>query len=186
MTTTQRRAFVSFYGGDEQAVRWFIETWADRAQVFSPIVLHDAYNGELIDSNDTEYVIGRIRRDFVADATVTLLLLGPCTHSRRYVDWELKASLRQSKDSLPNGLLGVTLPGAPSSLWLPDRFLRNWDKNNDGSRYSKWYAAPETATQLWGWIEGAFAARRTRSHLIDNPVDRMRYNARCNVHSVTH
>ncbi len=54
-------------------------------------------------------VIGQIRTRYIADSTVTMVLVGRCTHSRRHVDWEIRASLRQGDVYTPNGLLGVNL-----------------------------------------------------------------------------
>lgn len=44
------------------------------------------------DSNNPEYIMRRIREEKLHDSTVTIVLIGNCTHSRRYVDWEIKAS----------------------------------------------------------------------------------------------
>ncbi|RKI09908.1 hypothetical protein D7Y15_22940 [Corallococcus sp. AB030] len=180
----KRRVFVSFYGGDEAEVLQFVSRWADRSGVFTPRILHDAYNGVFVDSNDTEYVIGRIRREFIGDSTVTMLLLGKCTHGRRYVDWELKASLRQGATYSPNGLLAISLPSAPERLYLPERFKKNWASDN--SKYARWYGPPSSAEQLSGWIEDAYVARTSRADLIENAQDRLLYNRRCRVHDETH
>lgn len=51
----------------------------------------------------------KIREQKLEDSTVTIVLVGSCTHSRRYVDWEVKASLQQGQ-SLPNGLITINLP----------------------------------------------------------------------------
>src|SRR4051812_30659698 len=106
--SVRRNVFISFYGGDEADVLAFTK-WASDGEALIPRILHHAYNGEIVDSKNTDYVMRRIREDFIGDATVTMVLVGTCTHSRRYVDWELKASLQQGRDSLPNGLLAVAL-----------------------------------------------------------------------------
>lgn len=181
----KRRVFVSFYGGDEHEVEAFCREWGDRQGVFTKRILHEAYTGDIVNSADAEYVIGRIRTDFLADSTVTLLLMGKCTHSRRYVDWELKATLRQGLSYTPNGLLAVQLPSVSGqSLHLPPRLDANLKPNNGG--YARYYVSPQSAAQLAGWIEDAFAARTTRAKLIVNSQDRMEYNAKCKVHDVTH
>ena len=60
----------------------------------------------LFDSNNPQYIMRKIREDKLEDSTVTIVLVGSCTHSRRYVDWEVKASL-QCGQSLPNGLIAI-------------------------------------------------------------------------------
>jgi hypothetical protein len=36
--------------------------------------------------------MSEIRRKYLGNASVTIVLIGSCTHSRRYVDWEIKLS----------------------------------------------------------------------------------------------
>lgn len=66
----------------------------------------------------------QIRNKYLKDSTVTIVLMGSCTHSRRYVDWEIKSSLRQG-ENIPNGLLGILLPSQNDSAYLPQRFEQN-------------------------------------------------------------
>jgi len=79
----------------------------------------------IIDSTDSDYVMRRIRELYIGDSTVTLVMLGKCTWARRYVDWEIQASLRAPQDGLPNGLLGIKLPTYPEGTGFPERFNRN-------------------------------------------------------------
>ena len=55
--------------------------------------------------------MAEIRRKYLLDSSVTILLIGSCTHSRRYVDWEIKSSLRRGMN-VPSGLLAYVLPSA--------------------------------------------------------------------------
>ncbi|HYG56480.1 MAG TPA: TIR domain-containing protein [Symbiobacteriaceae bacterium] len=177
----RRKVFISYYKGDQEAVQAFADKYSD---VFITKALGIGYDPQLIDSNDTEYVMGRIRTEFLADSTVTIVLVGSCTHSRRYVDWEIKASLRQGSVYTPNGLLGIMLPGN-SSVYLPRRFELNWERGEQNC-YARFRHMPATKDDLRRWIEDAFEARTTRAHLIENPQDRMGYNGKCLVHGVTH
>lgn len=172
----RRKVFISFYGVDESEVLDFV-SWADSQGVLIPRLLHESYTGDFVNSTNTEYVMDIIRRRYLQDTTITLLLMGTCTHSRRYVDWELKASLRQGEVYIPNGLLAISLPSAPQKLFLPPRFQDNWQR--DGSGYAQWHGPPQNAEQLADWIEDAYAARRSRPHLIRNGRGMMRYNAKC-------
>jgi hypothetical protein len=45
-----------------------------------------------INSDDDDYVMDKIRDDFLADSTVTLVMVGKCTWSRKSVDWEVYSS----------------------------------------------------------------------------------------------
>ena len=179
-----RKVFVSFYGGDEKEVGTFVE-WAHRNGVLIPKILHDAYSGVWVDSTNTDYVMQRVRDEFIGDSTVTLVLLGRCTHSRRYVDWEIKATLQQGEVYPPNGLLAVNLPSiGKAGVHLPPRLLDNHKTAHPG--YARYYATPGTASELAAWIEDAFTARTERAHLISNSRDMMRNNARCQHCGVVH
>jgi hypothetical protein len=180
----KRKVFISFFQNDRTEVDAFILNWATNAQVFAPKALGIVGNETFINSSDPEYVMGQIRQKYLGDSTVTIILLGTCTHSRRYVDWEIKTSLRRG-DYTPNGLIAILLSSACGSAHLPDRFRANWNAQNIGC-YARYYAMPTSAVQLRGWIEDAFSARTTRADFIQNDADMMRYNARCRVCGITH
>jgi hypothetical protein len=128
--------------------------------------------------------MSQIRAKYLGDSTVTIVLIGLCTHSRRYVDWEIKASLRQGETE-PNGLIGVLLPSGSTSAHLPPRFEQNW-KQGEQNCYARYRYCPQTADELRSLIEDAFSARTSRSHLITNEQDMMKNNAVCKVCKITH
>jgi hypothetical protein len=183
-TATRRKVFISYFRADKYEVEAFVHEWATLHGVFIPQIV-GAYGRDLINSDDAEYVIGRIRREYIVDSTVTIVLVGSCTHSRRHVDWEIKASLRQGETMTPNGLLGIVLPSRGPSSPLPPRFEANWNPQHHNC-YARYYRAPASADVLRMWIEDAFSARTLRANLIQNPTDTMRYNARCRFCNLTH
>src|SRR6516225_3936620 len=128
-STIKRKVFISYYDGDKPEAYDFIARWATREDVFVPKTIGLSGRENYIDSTDNEYVMGEIRRTYLGDSTVTIVLLGKCTHSRRYVDWEIKASLRQGDIYTPNGLIGILLPSAGTNPFphLPERFRANWN-----------------------------------------------------------
>jgi hypothetical protein len=141
---------------------------------------------DFIESLDPEYVMRRVREKHIGPATVTVVLVGACAHSRRYVDWEIKASLQQGRDRLPNGLLAVRLPSCPNGAFVPPRLEKNLRVNDQGG-YARYYDYPRNGAELRRWIEEAFQARRTIADRIVNPNDdMMTYNAKCRVCGVTH
>src|SRR5688572_23612101 len=58
-----------------------------------------------IDSDDAEYVSRCIRENYIKGSSCTIVLCGPTTYQRKFVDWEIKASLDSQ-----HGLVGVNLP----------------------------------------------------------------------------
>lgn len=179
-----RKVFISFHQKDRDEVDNFVERWSNREDAFIPKVLGVSDNDDFIDSTNPEYVMSKIREKYLGDSTVTIVLIGTCTHSRRYVDWEIKTSLRKG-DYTPNGLIGILLPSCGSSAHLPQRIKDNWERGEINC-YARYRAYPTTAQQLAGWIGDAYEARITRDHLIQNRADMMKYNSKCLVCRVTH
>lgn len=85
-----------------------------------------------IRSDDPEYVIQRIRDDFITGTSCTILLVGPTSHQRKYLDWEIKATLDKE-----HGLIGIQLPHLAPRLdglfTVPQRFA-----DNVRSGYAAW------------------------------------------------
>jgi hypothetical protein len=180
----RRKVFISYYQKDINEVNTFIFKFATQGGIFIPKAIGVSNNDNLINSTNTEYVMNRIREKYLGDSTVTIVLIGSCTHSRRFVDWEIKSSLRQGS-YIPNGLMGIILPSLGDRAHLPPRFKFNWDKDHEDC-YARYYVYPKSPSILEEWIEDAFHARETRAHLIKNSSDMMKYNAKCLVHGVTH
>lgn len=178
----RRKVFISHNKGDRVEVDNFINRFS---HLFVPKVLGANDNDDFIDSNDTDYVMRRIRELYLDDSTVTLILLGSCTHSRRYIDWEIKSSLKYTQSSLPNGLMGIVLPSQNNSCHLPSRFKDNWTKNHIEC-YARYWSYPQTDKRLLEYIEDAYNSRTTRKHLISNSKEMMKYNGKCLIHKITH
>lgn len=168
----RHKVFLSFHKVDLDRVLGFIRTFDTGLDVFiyRAITMPD----DVIKSTDAEYVMSRIRNNFLSDSTVTMVLVGACTWARRFVDWEVQASLRRPADGLPNGLLAVLLDPSARAGVLPPRVRLNVD-----SGYARFYSYPATGVNLASWIEDAFMARLAREGLRRNPRDRMEYNRAC-------
>ena len=177
----RRKVFLSFYQKDRSEVDRFINQFSD---VFIPKAIGVSYNEDLINSTDPEYVMTQIRKKYLGDSSVTIVMIGSCTHSRRYVDWEIKSSLRQGSYT-PNGLIGILLPSTGTSAYLPPRLYENWNEDLKDC-YARYHSYPTSASVLRSWIEDAYSARTSRSEFIKNSSNMMKYNSKCNVHNVTH
>ncbi len=133
---------------------------------------------DLINSSNPDYVMSRIRELYVSDSTVTIVMLGQCTWARRYVDWEIQASLRQPENSLPNGLLGIKLP---TFTQYPERFNNNLTAQGDtpDQNYAGHIDYPTTLQALENAIEWAFNRRTTHAKYIKNSRERFTNNRAC-------
>lgn len=181
---TRRKVFISYYHGDQDEVNEFVKEFSD---VFIAKTVGVKDGDFDFDSNDPQYIMRKIRENKLSDSTVTIVLIGSCTHSRRYVDWEVKASLQQGS-SLPNGLIAINLPYMRDIGALPERVNENILRNekNEDIGYARYYVYPNSKQDLYNLIEDAHSARTTRANLIKNSNKMMKYNSKCNQHGVTH
>lgn len=176
--TIKRKCFVSYHHADQAAVDHFIRTFDHGLDCFTARGLGQEMDPDIINSTDTDYVMSRIRALYLKGSSVTLVMLGAHTWSRRYVDWEIQSSLRSGMNTTPNGLLGIKLP--TFSGVFPERMNLNLLSEADSAAGKDCYARhipyPLTEQDLVSAIEHAYDRRSTHSHLIRNPRDRMGYN----------
>jgi hypothetical protein len=192
--------FISSYHANRHEVDEFIYRWSNVEKVFTPKALCTFDNDDIIKSNNPEYVMAEIRRKYLMDSSVTIILVGSCTHSRRYVDWEIKSSLRRG-ENLPNGLLAYVLPSATppafglagpiewsQRAWpaLPDRLAANWNFYQPQNCYARYHTVPNTPEELRTQVEAAVWDRTNRAHLIQNDANMMSRNGVCRACGVTH
>ena len=161
------KCFLSYNAADKAAVDDFCATYAG-----SFIRRGMKMEEDIIDSTDTDYVMRRIRELYLQDSTVTIVLVGRCTWARRFVDWEVQASLRNPADGYPNGLVAVQL--WESYTKLPNRVQLNRD-----SEYAKFYKKPTSSKSLENMIDEAWDARFEKQNLVVNPRERFSYNRSC-------
>jgi hypothetical protein len=172
----RHKVFISYHHNEQnqKEVDKFVSDFDKTHDVFIYRALGIDMADDIIHSTDPVYVMRCIREKYIKDSTVTIVLLGNCTWARRYVDWEIQASLYQREGKLPNGLLGIRLPSTNSSVKLPKRL-----EENVISKYAKSYAYPSSKDDLIRYINGAFAARNTLKDLIKNPRERRKNNSPC-------
>jgi hypothetical protein len=163
----KRKVFISYHhGGDQAHYDAFSQTFHDTYDVISDNSLE-----RRIDSEDVEYVERRIRENYVTGSSCTIVLVGAHTWGRKYVDWEIKATLDKE-----HGLIGVqlsTLRAGPSgTVTVPDRL-----NDNIHSGYALWItsaAITANAQACASYIERANARDK---RLIVNNRDRRLRNA---------
>lgn len=175
----RRKAFIPYHHVDQTEVQNFIDDFDHEHDVFIRRALGVDMADDIINSNNTDYVMRRIKEDYLRNSTVTIVLIGKCTWSRRYVDWEIQASLRSGETVIPNGLIGILLPSAGNNPTLPKRLDMNLLGKNSDEGYARCYWYPKSKVSLTSWIEDAFLARTTRAKLLVNPRERFGYNKKC-------
>ncbi len=171
----RHRCFVSYHLADIDIATQFV---ADFGDVFIPTVLGVTDEDDFVDSTDENYIKQRIRDEHLRTTTVTIVIAGKCTWSRKFVDWEIASSLRDDPKNKRSGLLILTLPGKTSAR-LSQRIQDNWVKGDSEKSYAEFENYPSSDAALTRGIEAAFQARSTKSKYVDNSLLLMRSNVSC-------
>lgn len=100
----KHKVFVSYHHkGDQAYYNAFSQQFHDAYNV-----IYDASVERIIDSDNVDYVMQKIRDDYITGSSCTIVLVGAQTWGRRYVDWEIKSTLDKE-----HALIGVQLPSLP-------------------------------------------------------------------------
>jgi len=161
----KRNIFVSYHhGGDQAFYDIFSRVFSDSYEM-----IFDNSLERKVDSDDSEYVMRQIRENYIAGTSCTVLLVGRDTWGRKFVDWEIAATLDKQ-----HGLLGFQLPTLPivdGRVTVPDRFLDN--TNSGYAVWKKWDYLMANHGMLSLWIEEANAKSKA---MIQNSRERRSRN----------
>jgi hypothetical protein len=118
----KRKVFVSYHhGNDRPYYDAFIKAFSNTYDV-----IQDNSVERALDSANSDYVIRKIRENYITGSSCTIVLCGPKTPWRKFVDWEIKATLDKQ-----HGLIGVNLPSNPlsesNSFFVPNRLNDNFE-----------------------------------------------------------
>ena len=145
-------------GGDLDDRKRFEELFHDRAEV---IVSRSVQDDDIDPNQNVETVRKLIREKYLAQTSVTVVLVGARTWQRKYVDWEIGASLRDTEANPRSGLVGVLLPSHPDypgphydAHKIPPRL---WDNIEGG--YAKLYLWTDDPTAIEAIVDEAHQKR---------------------------
>ena len=160
VSTPRHRVFISFHELDLEYKEEFVRRMGSR------IVDRSVDTGNIDDAGlKTATVRQKIRDEYIRDATVTIVLIGPRTWQRKHVDWEIGSSIRKTRRNSRCGLLGIVLPNHPDYRGgrldphlIPPRLA---DNLTEGDSYSLLYRWPEpwAPARVAEWIHRAFIRR---------------------------
>ena len=174
----KHRCFLSYHSVDAPEVLAFVEQYGSVFTALS-IGVSDS-DGDIINSQDGDYIMDQIGSKYLTNSTVTILLVGQCTWSRKFVDWELYSSLRAGKVRTVNGLLAYQLPSVTGTrVAIPQRLTDNHNAADPSKAYARYYVYPSSTFNVQSAVEDAFQARTSRATLIKNTATRRAANASC-------
>ncbi len=170
---TKHKVFTSYYHYDDQ---WYKDKFIE---LYGHLFIDKSVGeGDISTDVSSEYIKRLIQDDdYLADASVVVVLCSPDTKRRKHVDWEIYGALSKKLDGY-SGLVGILLPEFPLSnsntynyADLPPRLADNV-KTGFAKIYTWDYLTSGTVVNV---INEAYDGR-TKSNLIDNSRTQMSYN----------
>ena len=156
----RHKVFISFHEQDIEYKKKFVRMIGNR------IIDRSVDTGNIDDTGlKTATVRQKIRDEYIRDATVTIVLIGPRTWQRKHVDWEIGSSIRKTKRNSRCGLLGILLPNHPDygkgnldPRLIPPRLADNCTEVDSYSLIYDW-PKPFAPARIAEWIHRALVRR---------------------------
>lgn len=175
--TSRHKTFISYYHKDDQYYKNKFEN------LFGHIFINKSVSDGEIDTDlSTNYIKRLIQNGYITDSSVLVVLVGPNTHCRKHVDWEISAALNKKVGGY-SGLIGILLPEFPltrdGKYFIEDIPPRLADNINSGyaTIYTwDWVCARES--RIKKAVDDAFQNRISKSDKIDNSLKQFQRN-RC-------
>ena len=112
LTSTKHKVFISYHHENDQQYKDGLLIMNDLYDIF---IDKSVDTGDIDDSLSDQSIRGKIRDEYLRDSTVTILLVGTQTWSRRHVDWEIHSSMYDGEVNKKSGILVVNLPSTGSN-----------------------------------------------------------------------
>lgn len=170
LNITKRKTFVSYYHKDNQGDRTKFEN------LFGDLIVSKSVEkGDIDSDNSNEYIKQLIQKDYLADTTVLVVLVGVKTKCRKHVDWEIAGAI-STRIGGNSGLIGILLPSHPdygadkkyNSANLPKRLAVNLE-----SGYAKLYDWTDDRVKMQQWIEDAFKGKDDTEKIRNKSIPQM-------------
>ncbi len=132
------KCFISFKNYDKKYRDTLVELFTSNG-----VDVIDKSLDRVIDSGDADYIMYVIRRDYLADSTVTVFLIGEHSSENEGNDWlgnpknyyiqrELQASLFNGVGNSRSGVVGVVLPSMYDKIYKGSYKCSNCGKEHNG------------------------------------------------------
>jgi MTH538 TIR-like domain (DUF1863) len=105
--TPKRKVFISYHHRNDQAYKESLLQFSREHGIFIDASID---TGDIDDNLSNEAIRQKIRDEYLANSTVTILLVGTETKFRKHVDWELYSSMFDGRVNKKSGVLVINLP----------------------------------------------------------------------------
>ena len=158
----RHKVFISFHEQDIQYKERFVRMMKEH------VVDKSVNTGDIISQNlPVDEIRRRIRDNYIRDATVTIVLIGPCTWQRKHVDWEIAASLNDTSYNDRCGLLGIRLPthtdfrsAEYEPHLIPPRLACNCKGKDPFAVVHRWSGSENEVNRVREWIDQTVLRRK--------------------------
>lgn len=145
MAVTKHKVFISYHHANDQ---WYKEELLRLNKIHDIFIDGSVDTGDIDDNLPNETIRQIIRDSYLADSTVTILLVGTETMNRKHIDWELKSSMINGSVNKKSGILVITLPSTGCTYYTathkdekekiyPEN--NSWISINDRTEYERRY-----------------------------------------------
>lgn len=114
MNNTKHKVFISYHHANDQQYKEELLRLNRTHDIF---IDGSVDTGDIDDTLPNESIRQIIRDSYLADSTVTILLVGTETKNRKHVDWELKSSMINGSVNKKSGVLVINLPTTGCTLY---------------------------------------------------------------------
>ncbi len=138
--------FISYHHQNDQADK---KALIDLGRSFGVFIDKSVDTGKIPENLSDQAIREKIRDDYLRDSTVTILLVGIETKSRKHIDWEIYSSMFDGVKNKKSGILVINLPSTQcthfraahgkeeKSLLYPEQ--RSWTAIKERSEYENRY-----------------------------------------------
>lgn len=160
--SNRHKVFVSYHHAFDEYYKILFELRFGKE--FDAIVPGSVNDGDIDLNLSTETIRQKIRDEYIRDTSVTVVLIGAETWQRKYIDWEIGSSIRQTEFNPRSGLLGILLPTYPRTdpnkynpHTIPPRLY-----DNIKCEFATVHNWSDNPTMVQDWIHQAYLRKGTK------------------------
>lgn len=110
----KRKVFISYHHRNDQSYKEYLLDFNEKHGIFIDASVD---TGDIDDRLPSQAIRRKIRDEYLANSTVTILLVGTETKYRKHVDWELYSSMIDGSVNKRSGILVINLPSTNCTVF---------------------------------------------------------------------